>query len=129
MAAKIWSNKAKRQLFIWLPKIKVNGKLVGHYTREWTGKPPHLTVKEWSKAHEILFNKMIANNVFTTPPKSSRSIDFFVQHCISPQNNSGFRQMRSTARFAAYYAGFMEMTDIVYLEDSAIAKHGVQNIV
>ena len=129
MAATIWNGKVKRQLFIWLPKIKVNDKLVGYYAPDWTSKPPHLTVKEWHEVCEQLLTKLVNAGLFVKTPKSSQSLNALVQHVIAPQNNPLFRQTRSATRFAAYHAGFMEMTDIVDLENRAREKHGLRNTI
>lgn len=56
MAERVWTANAIRALFTELPKIEVNGKLVGKYTSEWGTSPPNFSTKEWNSVGEALFN-------------------------------------------------------------------------
>lgn len=123
----MWNGRVLKQLFLWLPKIEVNGKKVGYFSREWKGKPPSMTWKEWHQVEDILLQKLTKAGLFpTNQPKSGKSVGIYIAHCVCAQNHPGFRQSRAKTRFAAYYAGFMEMRDIVYLEDQAVEKHGTR---
>lgn len=128
MAATVWTNDAKRMLFKLLPKIKVNDKQVGYYNQEWEGSrplPPHITREEGDQVYKILLQQLIDSGVFTNKqPKSSSAVEMMVQHTLYPANNPNFRPLRHAFRFAAYYTGFMEMRDIVRIEEKATEKRG-----
>ena len=125
MTATVWSGKARIAVFELLPTIELNGKKVNYYTRDWTSKAPQFSVKEWREVEILLLAKLIKGGYFPNKkPKSSRSVGMIIHHVIAPQNHPGYRKLRAQCRFAAYYSGFMEQTDIVYLEDKARKKHG-----
>lgn len=129
MAVTVWTNAAKRMLFELLPNIKVNDKVVGYFGCNWTTNgypwPEHFTKEEGDALYEKLLDTMIKRKAFPNRlPKSSSAVAMLVQQTVYPANNPAYRKLRHSLRFAAYHAGFMEMRDIMYLEEKATEKHG-----
>lgn len=129
MAATVWSNAAKRMVFEILPDIEVNGKKVGYFSQDWSGGQPRPSQFTRQEAEEGIYPKLLAalikRKAFPNKePKSSAAVALLVQHAVYPANHPGYRKLRHSLRFAAYHAGFMEMRDIVRLEEAATEKHG-----
>lgn len=121
MAAIIWTGKALKGLFRLLPDIEVNGKQVGVYTRRSHIKPIHFTKEEWEEVFVVLYNKMQKLKLFgTNPAKSAKALHVIVEHCCklakTERTNMVFRKLRHKVRMAAYYEGWITMTDIVWIE-------------